>query len=142
MSEEYLRAANTRAMRIAAAAGLGGADLIGPEEMVTALIEQRDEALADGATDHAGDVCRLMDSLGFPAVPDAHTSIEQVNRRLVLFAKERDAILAFLRSDEPHRLWNLETRGRSKLAVAADAIERGAHRPATNPTLPLFGDGK
>ena len=40
---------------------------------------------------------------------------------------ERQAVVAWLRSDEPHRLWAGSVGG-SEYTCAADTIERGEHR--------------
>lgn len=42
-------------------------------------------------------------------------------------AEERAAVVAWLRSDEPHRRW-ADSIGGSEYTCAADAIERGEHR--------------
>ncbi len=47
-------------------------------------------------------------------------------------AEERAAVVAWLRSDEPHRIW-ANSIGGSEYTCAAEAIERGEHRREEEP---------
>ncbi len=73
-----------------------------------------------------------------PALSDAVARLraERDEARLQGAREERDAVVAWLRTDEPYRTWG-ESIGGTELSCAIDAIERGEHIPKRpRPTEP------